>query len=116
MELEWYLNDWTRTANKIDYALDISDVFPNRVVKIKRKGRIPMPLDVVVSFEDGTSEMYYIPNDLLYLDNSSSNMITNQKLEHPVYKNSLSEIKTLKSWNWVTPEYSFVVDGSKKDN
>ena len=114
VELEWYLNDWTRTANKIDYALDISDVFTNRVVKIKRKGRIPMPLDVVVGFEDGTSEMYYIPNDLLYLDNSSSNMITNQKLEHPVYKNSLSKIKALEYWNWVTPEYSFVVDGNKK--
>ncbi len=114
VELEWYLNDWTRTANKIDYALDISDVFTNRVVKIKRKGRIPMPLDVVVGFEDGTSEMYYIPNDLLYLDNYSSNMITNQKLEHPVYKNSLSKIKALESWNWVTPEYSFVVDGAKK--
>jgi len=114
VELEWYLNDWTRTANKIDYALDISDVFPNRIVKIKRKGRIPMPLDVVVSFEDGTSEMYYIPNDLLYLDIYSSNKITNQKLEHPVYKNSLSKIKALESWNWVTPEYSFVVGGKKK--
>ena len=73
-----------------------------------------MPLDVVVSFEDGTSEMYYIPNDLLYLDNSSSNAITTQKLEHPVYKDSLSKIKALESWNWVTPEYSFVVDGNKK--
>ena len=73
-----------------------------------------MPLDVVVSFEDGTSEMYYIPNDLLYLDISSSNTITAQKLEHPVYKNSLSKIKALGSWNWVTPEYSFVVDGSKR--
>ncbi len=114
VELEWYLNDWTRTANKIDYALDISGVFPDRIVKIKRKGRIPMPLDVVVSFEDGTSEMYYIPNDLLYLDNSSSDMITSQKPKHPVYKNSLSKIKTLESWNWVTPEYSFVVDGNKK--
>ena len=41
-------------------------------------------------------------------------MITNQKLEHPVYKSSLSKIKTLESWNWVTPEYSFVVDGNKK--
>ena len=37
-----------------------------QIGKIKR---VPMPLDVVVSFEDGTSEMYYIPNDLLYLDN-----------------------------------------------
>ncbi len=114
VELEWYLNDWTRTANKIDYSLDISDVISNRVVKIRRKGRIPMPLDVVVSFDDGSSEMYYVPNDLLYLDGSSSDMITSQKLEHPVYKNSLSEIKALGSWNWVTPEYSFVVDGNKK--
>ena len=114
VELEWYLNDWTRTVNKIDYVLDISDVIPNRVVKIKRKGRIPMPLDVVVSFDDGSSEMYYIPNDLLYLDDSSSKTIIAQKLEHPVYKNSLSKIKALESWNWVTPEYSFVVDGNKK--
>ena len=114
VELEWYLNDWTRTANKIDYALDISDVFPNRVVKIKRKGRIPMPLDVVVSFEDGSSEMYYIPNDLLYLDDSALDMILGQKVEYPVYKNFLSDIKALESWDWVTPEYSFVVDGTKK--
>ena len=114
VELEWYLNDWTRTANKIDYSLDISDVIPNRVVKIKRKGRIPMPLDVVVSFEDGSSEMYYIPNDLLYLDNSSSETIIAQKLVHPVYNNSLSSIKALESWNWVSPEYTFVIDGNKK--
>ena len=73
-----------------------------------------MPLDVVVSFEDGSSEMYYIPNDLLYLDVSNTAVILNQKLEYPVYKNSLSEIKALESWNWVTPEYSFVVDGTKK--
>ena len=73
-----------------------------------------MPLDIVVSFEDGTSEMYYIPNDLLYLGDSSSGVITNQKLENPVYKNSLSEINTLESWNWVTPEYSFAINGNKK--
>ena len=73
-----------------------------------------MPLDVVVSFEDGSSEMYYIPNDLLYLDGFSSDMIMGQKLEHPVYKNSLSKIKALEAWNWVAPEYSFVVDSAKK--
>ena len=73
-----------------------------------------MPLDVLVSFEDGSSEMYYIPNDLLYLDDSSTAIILNQKLEHRVYKNLLSTIKSLEAWNWVTPEYSFVIDGTKK--
>ena len=66
METEWYLNDWTRTANKIDYALDISDVFPNRVVKIKRKGRIPMPLAVVVSFVL-MFELFIVVFDFKYL-------------------------------------------------
>ena len=73
-----------------------------------------MPLDVVVSFEDGSSEMYYIPNDLLYLDDSSTAIILNQKLEHRVYKNLLSTIKVLEAWNWVTPVYSFAVGGNKK--
>ena len=72
-----------------------------------------MPLDVVISFEDGSSEMYYIPNDLLYLDDSTSEILINQKLEHPVYINSLSEIKALESWNWVAPEYFFTVGGNK---
>ena len=73
-----------------------------------------MPVDVVITFEDGSSEMYYIPNDLLYLDDSSSETIIAQKHAHPVYKNSLSKIKALESWNWVAPEYSFMVDGTKK--
>ena len=73
-----------------------------------------MPLDVVVSFEDGSSEMYYIPNDLLYLDDSALDMILSQKVEHPVYKGLLSKIKALESWNWVTPVYSFAVGGNKK--
>jgi hypothetical protein len=33
---------------------------------------------------------------------------------HPVYNNSLSSIKALESWNWVSPEYTFVIDGNKK--
>ena len=41
-------------------------------------------------------------------------MIIGQKVEHPVYKSSLSEINTLESWNWVKPEYTFAVDGNKK--
>ena len=50
MELEWYLNDWTRTDHKIDYGLDISSLQSDRVITLKRKARMPMPLDVEVSF------------------------------------------------------------------
>ena len=56
-----------------------------------------MPLDVVISFEDGTLNVE--PNDLL-MDNFSSSY-TEQKPKHPVYKNSLSKIKTLELGIWL---------------
>ena len=96
LELEWYLNEWTRTAHKIDYGIDISLLENNRTIVLKRKGRIPMPIEVVVSFSDGSSEMYYIPNDLLFGNKVFS-----------------KDVSLLKAWNWVSSEYSFKVKGAK---
>ena len=50
----------------------------------------------------------------LYFDNFCSNKRTNEILELRVYNKSLAYIFALESWNWVTPEYSFVVGGKKK--
>ena len=83
MELEWYLNDWTRTDHKIDYGLDISSLQTDRVITLKRKARMPMPLDVEVSFSDGTKDMYYIPTDLMHGNKkfSSNNVYYMQALD-----------------------------------
>ena len=97
LELEWYLNEWTRTPHKVDYGIDISLLESDRVITLKRIGRIPMPIEVVVSFEDGSSDMYYIPNDLLY-----------------GYKSFNDEVYLMEPWNWVSKEYEFEVVGSKK--
>ena len=97
LELEWYLNEWTRTPHKIDYGIDISSLEDKRVITLKRKARIPMPIEVVVSFEDGSSDMYYIPNDLLH-----------------GYKTFKNEVYLMKPWNWASAEYEFEVQGNKK--
>ena len=97
LELEWYLNEWTRTPHKVDYGIDISLLESDRVITLKRIGRIPMPIEIVVSFEDGSSDMYYIPNDLLY-----------------GYKSFNDEVYLMEPWNWVSKEYEFEVGGSKK--
>ena len=97
LELEWYLNEWTRTPHKIDYGIDISSLESERIVTLKRKARIPMPIEVVVSFEDGSSDLYYIPNDLLH-----------------GYKSFNKEVYLMEPWNWVSTEYEFVVEGNKK--
>ena len=97
LELEWYLNEWTRTPHKIDYGIDISSLESERIITLKRKARIPMPIEVVVSFEDGSSDLYYIPNDLLH-----------------GYKSFNEEVYLMEPWNWVSTEYEFVVEGNKK--
>ena len=97
LELEWYLNEWTRTPHKIDYGIDISSLESERIITLKRKARIPMPIEVVVSFEDGSSDLYYIPNDLLH-----------------GYKSFNEEVYLMEPWNWVSTEYDFVVEGNKK--
>ena len=98
MELEWYLNDWTRTDHKIDYGLDISSLQSDRIITLKRKARMPMPLDVEVSFSDGTKDMYYIPTDLM----------------HGNKKFSSNNIYYMQAWTWASPEYDFMVQGNKK--
>ncbi len=97
LELEWYLNEWTRTPHKIDYGIDISSLEDERVITLKRKARIPMPIEVVVCFEDGSSDMYYIPNDLLH-----------------GYKTFKNEIYLMEPWSWASTEYEFEVQGNKK--
>ena len=97
LELEWYLNEWTRTPHKIDYGIDVSLLELQRVITLKRKARIPMPIEVVVSYEDGSSEMYYIPNDLLQ-----------------GYKSFENDVYLMEPWSWASTEYEFVVQGNKK--
>ena len=35
------------------------------MVVLERKGRIPMPIDLIVEYTDGSKEYIYIPNTLM---------------------------------------------------
>ena len=96
LELEWYLNDWTRTTGKIDYDIAYYDSAA-RVVTIKRKASIPMPLEIEVSFVDGSTAFYYIPIDLMQ-----------------GVKPFNGDVITLNAWAWAAPEYNFLVKGKKE--
>ena len=62
IQLKWYLTDWTQTTNTIDYAIkSIDENSENTNIRLKRVGNMPMPLDVLVKFEDGSTSIYYIP-------------------------------------------------------
>ena len=46
LELEWYLNDWTRTTNKIDYEI-VSYNAKTRGVSLRRIEKMPMPIELL---------------------------------------------------------------------
>lgn len=93
MELEWYLNDWTRTTGVVDYSID----FINNEVILKRIGLIPMPIEVEVVFESGEKEFYYIPLDLI----------------RGIKKDLSLEAVVTPVWGWANPNYSFKINSNK---
>lgn len=87
LQLDWYLNEWTQTIHTIDYA--VAKVEENNV-KLVRVGQMPMPIDVTVTYVDGTSEEFYIPLNLM-------------RGEKP------TTATVLKDWAWGNPTYNFTV-------
>ena len=97
-ELEWYLNDWTRTTNKIDYEI-VSYNDNTRGVSLRRIENMPMPIELFITFDDGSIELYYIPTDLMfnYKQFGQSVVVTN-----------------LSPWKWANSEYSFFIEDNNK--
>jgi hypothetical protein len=100
-ELNWYLTDWTQTTNTIDYAIKSVLVSDDKTqVVLERKGLMPMPIDLFVTYEDGSEESFYIPLQMMRGEKPNP---------YPSLKRSV-----LKDWAWAFPEYSFEIDNGKK--
>ena len=101
IQLRWYLTDWTQTTNTIDYAIkSIKEKRKDAVVTLERIGSMPMPLDVLVNFKDGSSSMYYIPIPLMRGEKDNPYEI---------------EWIKLKDWAWAYPEFEFIIDRPVED-
>ena len=67
MKLDWYKEYWVNSVKTIDYAFDsLWEEGGKTKIRIKRIGLMPMPIDLQLSFKDGSKEMHYIPLDLMY--------------------------------------------------
>ncbi len=94
LELGWYLTDWTQTTNTIDYAVkEVAEDGGGTKVTLERIGLMPMPMDILVVYEDGTQETYY----------ASLRMMRGEKENpYPNYKRTV-----LPDWPWAYSTYSF---------
>ena len=100
--LDWYLLDWTLTTNTIDYAIkSVTENKNNTAVILERRGRMPMPLDIMVEYTDGSKEFFYVPQTMM-------------RWEKP---NPYKDVKstTLKDWGWAHPTFTFEINKPKSD-
>jgi hypothetical protein len=98
MELDWYKEHWINSTKTIDYAVgDISVNEGKTQISIKRIGKMPMPVDVLVTYKDGSQEMHYIPMNLMYGVKPAEG--TAARTVHP-------------EWRWTHPEYGFTTTHS----
>ncbi|MFD2724763.1 M1 family metallopeptidase [Hyunsoonleella rubra] len=92
LELDWYLQDWTRTVNTIDYA--VKSVEGNSIT-LERIGLMPMPIDLTVTYADGTTEDFYIPLQMMRGEKPTS-------------------ATTIKDWAWAYPTYTLQAEKAIK--
>ena len=97
LELDWYLTDWTRTDNTIDYGVKSIDRKEKTTkIVLERLGLTPMPTEVEVEYTNGEVAYYYIHLQMMRGDKPISKSITK-----------------LNDWAWAYPTYSFEVDNNK---
>ncbi|HEU4469869.1 MAG TPA: M1 family metallopeptidase, partial [Flavisolibacter sp.] len=66
IQLDWYRQYWVNTTKTIDYSIDsLYEGSGLTNVRLKNNGLMPMPVDVKITFKDGTSEWHYVPMSLM---------------------------------------------------
>lgn len=90
-ELSWYLNDWTRTTNTVDYSIkDVTTEPEVTMITLERIGLTPMPIEVEITYTNGNTEMKYIPLRIM-------------RWEKPL------DADILEDWAWAYPTYTLEV-------
>ena len=92
IKLDWYKEYWCNTIKTIDYGIDsLWEEGGVSKIRLIRKGKVPMPIDFRLTFKDSTTEMHYIPLNLMYGSKSTEN-VNEPREEHT-------------AWKWTHPTY-----------
>lgn len=97
LNLQWYMSYWVNTTKKIDYGIKTMLAGENATfVTLERIGDFPMPIDLVVTYKDGSKELYYVP--------------VNETLGNKQVEDKSMQRYDLKAWPWVNPSYTLKIN------
>jgi aminopeptidase N len=97
LSLQWYMSYWVNTTKKIDYGIKTMLAGENATfVTLERIGDFPMPIDLVVTYKDGSKELYYVP--------------LNETLGNKQVEDKSMQRYDLKAWPWVNPSYTLKIN------
>ena len=93
IQLQWLKEYWVNSTKTIDYGLnDIQAQNNTAIISLQRNGKMPAPIEVLITYKDGSTEMHYIPLDLMLTPKLAET--TQNRIVHP-------------EWKWVQPTYTF---------
>lgn len=100
LELDWYKEYWVGTTKTVDYAIDsLWTEEGQTLVRIVRKGEMPMPVEVRLSFNDSTAELHYVPLNLMYGEKPAENAGTRISYEPQRWTHRSMVIRTNRRLN-----------------
>ena len=74
IELDWYIDYWVKTTHHIDYSLETKKKDDGKIsLSVNRIGKIPMPIEIEVLYEDLSTDLYYIPLSIMRGEKDNSN-------------------------------------------
>ena len=102
LQLDWYRTFFVNTTKTIDYAIDsLWEEKGKTNIRLRNKGNIPMPIDLELYFKDGSRELAYVPQYLMF--GAKDN-------EEPEVKRTVGE-----PWKWTHPLYTITIDRKLTD-
>jgi len=97
INLKWYFNLFVNTVRSIDYAvLDVSD----SEIRLANLSNFAMPMDLLVEYEDGSKELFYIPLREMRGEKPAENLALYKGVKRTV----------LEDWFWTKPKYTVRLD------
>ena len=99
LKLDWYKEYWVNSTKTIDYSIDsLWEEGGKTKIRLMRIGLMPMPIDLQLTFKDGSKELHYVPLNLMY----GEKPVEDPSIPRTVYD----------AWKWTSGTY--IVETKRK--